>query len=290
MTATKPRRSVVYRLGDDPRSYATARDLEVDVLLFDLEDSVSPADKSAARTRLGEALAAGNFNGQERLIRINGLDTPWGAEDIAFAAKAPIDGIMLNKVECGRQMREADDAVGSMGVPAGFRLWAMIETPKGILKTEEIAASTPRMEGLAIGLGDLSRGLGGFRHAAPFRFPVLAALSHIVLVARAYGLAAIDSSFRDARDPEAFRAACLESRELGYDGKALSNPAQARIADAAFGPAPAEIDWSRRVIAAAAAAAPDIQAVVDGQLIEPGYLDVARRVAEAAKWPRLASR
>ena len=284
----KPRRSVIYRLGDDPSSYATAKDLQVDVLLFDLEDSVSPADKSAARTRLGEALAAGNFNGQERLIRINGLDTPWGAEDIAFAAKANVDGIMLTKVETGRQMREADDAVGSLGVPNDFRLWAMIETPMGILRAEEIAGSTPRMEGLAIGLGDLSRGMGGFRHAAPFRFPVLAALSTIVLVARAYGLAAIDSSFRDAREPEAFRAACLESRELGYDGKALSSPALAAIADAAFGPTKAEIDWSRRVIATVAASPPGLQPVVDGQLIEPGYLDVARRVAEAARWPRLA--
>ena len=288
MSVARPRRSVIYRLGDDPSSYATAKDLQVDVLLFDLEDSVSPADKSAARTRLGEALAARDFNGQERLIRINGLDTPWGAEDIAFAAKANVDGIMLTKVESGRQMREADDAVGSMGVPDSFRLWAMIETPKGILKAEEIAGSTPRMEGLAIGLGDLSRGMGGFRHAAPFRFPVLAALSTIVLVARAYGLAAIDSSFRDARDPEAYRAACLESRELGYDGKAVGSQASAAIADAAFGPTRAEIDWSKRVIAAVAASPPGIQPVVDGQLIEPGYLDVAKRVAEAAKWPRLA--
>jgi len=285
---TRPRRTVVYRLGDDPRSYETACDLPVDVLLFDLEDSVSPADKAAARQRLGKALAAGNFKGQERLIRINGLDTPWGAEDLALAAKAPIDGIMLTKVETGRQMREADDAVGSLGVPSSFRLWAMIETPKGILNAAEIAGSTPRMEGLAIGLGDLSRGMGGFRHAAPFRFPVLAALSTIVLVARAHGLAAIDSSFRDARDPEAFRAACLESRELGYDGKALSNPALFAIADAAFGPTKAEIDWSKRVLAAAAAAPAGVQVTVDGQLIEPGYLDVAKRLAEAAKWPRLA--
>ena len=101
-------------------------------------------------------------------------------------------------------------------------------------------------------------------------------------------MAAIDSSFRDARDPEAYRAACLESRELGYDGKAVGSQASAAIADAAFGPTRAEIDWSKRVIAAVAASPPGIQPVVDGQLIEPGYLDVARRVAEAAKWPRLA--
>lgn len=287
MTTVRPRRSVLYRLGDDPRSYETARGFEVDGLLFDLEDSVAPADKATARKRLGAALAAGNFNGQERLIRVNGLDTAWGADDLAFAAKSPIDGIMLAKVETGRQMREADDALGGLGAPDSLTLWAMIETPKGVLAASEVAGSTPRMAGIAIGLGDLSRGMGGFRHAAPFRFPMLAALSTIVLVARAHGLAAIDSSFRDARDPEGFRAACLESRELGYDGKALSDPALAPIADAAFGPTPAEIDWSKRVLSAVGAAPSGAQVKVDGQLIEPGYIEVARRIAAAASWPRL---
>lgn len=288
MSAGRPRRSVVYRLGDAPRSYETAHELAVDVLLFDLEDSVAPADKSAARTRLAKALSAGNFNGQERLIRINGLETPWGKEDAAVAAAAAVEGVMLAKAESGRQMQEAADALDRLGAPASLKLWAMIETPKGVLAAAEIAAATPRLAGLAIGLGDLSRGLGGFRRAAPFRFPVLAALSHVVLVARAYGLAAIDSSFRDARDPDAFRAACLESRELGYDGKALTDPALAAIADAAFGPTKAEIDWSKRVLAAVAAAPAGTQPTVDGQLIEPGYLDLARRLAQASAWPRLA--
>jgi citrate lyase subunit beta/citryl-CoA lyase len=289
VSMARPRRSIVYRLGDDPTSYDTAKDLAVDVLLFDLEDSVSPADKTDARSRMGKALAAGNFNGQERLIRINGLDTKWGAEDLAFAAKAPIDGIMLCKVETGRQMKEADDALGGMGAPDSLRLWAMIETPKGVLAAEEIAASTPRMEGIAIGLGDLSRGMGGFRRAAPFRFPMLTALSTIAMVAKAHGLAAIDSSFRDARDPEGFRAACLEGRELGYDGKAVGNQEQAAIADAAFGPTAQEIEWSKRVLAAVKAAPEGKQVKVDGQLIEPGYLDVARQIAEMAKWPRLGA-
>ena len=162
------------------------------------------------------------------------------------------------------------------------------ETPKGVLNAEEIATATPRMEAIAIGLGDLSRGMGGFRRPAPYRFPVLTALSTVVLVAKAHGLAAIDSSFRDARDPEGFRAACLESRELGYDGKALSDPNLAAIADAAFGPTAAELTWSKRVLAAVAASPEGQQAVVDGQLIEPGYLDVAKTIAEQAKWPRLA--
>lgn len=283
----RPRRSVVYRLGDDPSSYDTARDLAADVLLFDLEDSVSPADKDAARGRMGKAFAAGDFKGQERLIRINGLDTKFGEEDLAFAAKAPIDGVMLSKVETARQMREADDALGGLGAPDALRLWAMIETPKGVLAAGEIAASCPRLEGIAIGLGDLSRGIGGFRRPAPYRFPMLTALSTVAMAAKAHGLAAIDSAFRDPRDPEGFRAACLEGRELGYDGKAVSTQEQAAIADAAFSPSPQEIDWSKRVLAAVSAAPKGVQVKVDGQLIEPGYIDVAREIAEMAKWPRL---
>ena len=113
------------------------------------------------------------------------------------------------------------------------------------------------------------------------------ALATVAMVAKAHALSAIDSSFRDPRDPDAFRIACEEGRELGYDGKAITSPALARIADEAFGPTPAEIDWSERVLAAAAAAPAGRQVKVDGQLIEPGYLDVARTIAEQAKWPRL---
>jgi citrate lyase subunit beta/citryl-CoA lyase len=167
-------------------------------------------------------------------------------------------------------------------------LWAMIETPRGVIAADAIAGSCRRMAGLAIGLGDLSRGMRGFRHAAPFRFPVLAALSAVLLAARAHGLAAIDSSFRDARDSVSFRAACLESRELGYDGKALSDPALAPIADEAFAPTVEEQAWATRILAALDASPEGILPVVDGQLVEPGYADVARRIAAARAWRRPA--
>jgi citrate lyase subunit beta/citryl-CoA lyase len=286
MVPTRPRRSMVYRLGTDKQSYANGRDIAADALLFDLEDSVDPVDKPNARTRLLDALAAGGFDGQERIVRINALETLWGADDIAVLARSPIDGVMLAKAECPEQLRAANAALTHYGAPPTVGLWAMIETPKGVLAAAEIAGSTPRMMGLAIGLGDLSRGMGGFRRAAPFRFPVLAALSTIVLAARAHDLAAVDSSFRDARDPTGFRAACLESRELGYDGKAFADPALAAVADEAFAPSEDEIAWANRVIAAVARAKAGTQPVVDGQLIEPGYLDIARSVAAAAKWPR----
>jgi citrate lyase subunit beta/citryl-CoA lyase len=282
----RARRSVLYRLGTELGSYAGARDIAVDVLLFDLEDSVSPADKAAARDRLAAAIAGGGFAGQELLVRINGLDTPWGLADAETVAGLPIDGVMLAKAEDAGAMRAVDRVLARAGAPATTGLWAMIETPRGVLAAAEIAAATPAMAGLAVGLGDLSRGLGGFRHAAPFRFPVLAALSQVVLAARAHGLAAIDSSFRDARDPEGFRRACLESRELGYDGKALTDPALAPVADLAFSPSAEEMAWAARVLAALASAPTGIQPVVDGQLIEPGYAELAARIAAAQAWRR----
>jgi citrate lyase subunit beta/citryl-CoA lyase len=286
VNAPRARRSVLYRLGTEPGSYAGARHVAVDVLLFDLEDSVSPADKDAARERLVAAISAGGFAGQELLVRVNGLDTPWGQDDARAVAALPVDGVMLAKAEDAEGMRALDHALSRAGAPASLGLWAMIETPRGVLAADAIAGSCPRMAGLAIGLGDLSRGMGGFRRAAPFRFPVLAALSSVLLAARAHGLAAIDSSFRDARDPEGFRRACLESRELGYDGKALTDPALAPVADLAFSPSAEEMAWAARVLAALASAPTGIQPVVDGQLIEPGYAELAARIAAAQAWRR----
>ena len=284
----RARRSVLYRLGTELGSYAGAHDIAVDVLLFDLEDSVSPADKAAARDRLAAAIAGGGFAGQELLVRINGLDTPWGLADAETVAGLPIDGVMLAKAEDAGAMRAVDRVLARAGAPATTGLWAMIETPRGVLAADAIAGSCRRMAGLAIGLGDLSRGLGGFRRAAPFRFPVLAALSTVLLAARAHGLAAIDSSFRDARDPLGFRAACLESRELGYDGKALTDPALAAIAEESFTPNAEEFAWADRVLAALEASDPGILPTLDGQLIEPGYADVARAIAAARAWRRPA--
>jgi citrate lyase beta subunit len=284
----RARRSVLYRLGTELGSYAGARDIAVDVLLFDLEDSVSPADKAAARDRLAAAIAGGGFAGQELLVRINGLDTPWGLADAETVAGLPIDGVMLAKAEDAGAMRAVDRVLARAGAPATTGLWAMIETPRGVLAADAIAGSCRRMAGLAIGLGDLSRGLGGFRRAAPFRFPMLAALSTVLLAARAHGLAAIDSSFRDARDPPGFRAACLESRELGYDGKALTDPSLAAIAEESFTPNAEEFAWADRVLAALEASDPGILPTLDGQLIEPGYADVARAIAAARAWRRPA--
>lgn len=277
-TVPIPRRSVLYRLGVDPGAYEQAACFHPDVLLFEIEDSVPPGDKADARRRVVAALRAGGFRGQERLVTVNGLDTPWGRDDLAALAQAPLDGIVLAKTETAEGVRAADSVLAEHGAPATLRLWAMIETPRGLANAQSIAAATSRLVGMTVGLGDLSRGLNAFRRPAPSRWPMLPALAAIVLAARAHGLAVIDSAFRDARDPEGFRAACLDSRELGFDGKVFEDPALIPVANDAYAPQPGELDWARRVVAARGSATPAGLYFVDGQHIDPQYEALALRI------------
>jgi citrate lyase subunit beta/citryl-CoA lyase len=279
--AYRARRSVLYRLGTDVQSYASARDIDADVLLFDLEDSVAVGDKAAARLRLSDAVARGGFRRQELVVRVNGQDSPWGRDDVAAVAKLPIDGVMLPKAESGEGMRRLANAMEAAGAPATIGLWAMIETPVGVLRAEEIAAA-PRMTGIAVGLGDLSRGLRAEPRPTPDRLPMLTSLGLVLLAARAHGLTCIDSSFREPRGADGFEAACRASREFGFDGKAFMEASLMPIANRAYGPTAAEVAWSKRVLSAVASAAPDTAVTVDGQLIEPGYLTMAQRIVAMA--------
>ena len=276
--APRPRRSVLYRIGVDPGSYEAAPTLHPDVLLFEIEDSVPPGDKAEARRRVAMVLSAGGFRRQERLVTVNGLDTPWGRDDLVALARVPVDGIVLAKTETPESLREVDALLSAQGAPPTLRLWAMIETPRGLTRANELAAATPRLAGMTVGLGDLSRGLNAFRRPAPHRWPMVPALATIVLAARAHGLAVLDSSFREPKDAGGFREACLASRELGFDGKVFEDPALIPVANEAYGPTPDEVAWARRVIAARAGATASGEYWVDGQHIDPQYEALAERI------------
>ena len=267
----KLRRSVLYRLGVDPGAYEAAAQVHPDVLLFEIEDSVPPGQKDAARTRVTQALQAGVF-------ARHSLSTPWGRADLAALARAGADGLVLAKTESAEAVRQAESILVAHGAPPSLRLWALIETPSGLARVQEIAAATSRLAGLAVGLGDLSRGLGAFRRPAPHRWPMLPALAAIVLAARTQGLAVLDSSFREPRDAAGFQAACLESRELGFDGKVFENPALIPIANAAFSPTADEVAWARQVAAAQRLAPPSGEYYVNGQHIDPQYEALAGRI------------
>ena len=279
----RPRRSLLFVPGSNPRALEKARALPADGLIFDLEDAVAPMAKEEARTAVMAALAAGGYGGRELVLRVNALDTPWGHADLAAAATMPIDAVLLPKVENPDGVRLAATLLDVLGAPPERPVWCMLETPLGILDARPIAAASPRLAALVLGTSDLTKDL----HAAYTRdrLPLLTALQLALLAARASRLAALDGVHLDLSDDEGFALACRQGRELGFDGKTLIHPKQIEEANTAFAPSPEEVVWSRRIIAAYAEAARSGKGVVlvDGKLIENLHVDNARRVVAVAE-------
>jgi len=284
MAATaRPRRSALYMPGANARALDKARGLPADVLIFDLEDAVAPDAKAAARAQVAEAVRQGGYGGRELLLRVNGLTTEWAGEDLATAARLAIDGVVLPKVEDAGAVRAAEALLVAAGAPERLAFWCMIETPLGALHAEAIAGASPRLAGLVMGTSDLAKDLNA-AHTRD-RLPLLTALGLALLAARAYGLAILDGVQLDLADDAGFAAACRQGRELGFDGKTLIHPKTIDVANRIFAPAPAEIAWARRIIAAhdEAVAARKGVVLVDGKLIENLHVDSARRLIALAE-------
>lgn len=279
-SALRPRRGVLFVPGDNPRALEKARELPVDGLIFDLEDAVAPASKAQARAQVAHALQQGGYGRRERVIRVNGLETPWGADDLAAAAALPIDAVLLPKVERVDQVQRAQAELDHSGAAAGLAIWCMLETPRGVLAADAIATASPRLVALVAGTSDLTTDLHAI--ATPDRAPLLTALGLIVLAARAHGLAALDGVHLDLGDDDGFARACHQGRALGFDGKTLIHPRQIAPANAAFAPNAAELAWSRQVIAAEAEAQGAGLVVLDGRLVENLHVAEARRVLTIA--------
>ena len=214
--ASRPWRSALYIPGSKPRALDKARDLATDAILFDLEDAVTPEEKGAARDTLAAALRTGGYGGRALIVRINGLDTPWGREDAAAFADMPLDGLLLPKVS------RAADVEALAQVAPGQPLWAMMETPAGMLNAAEIAAH-PRMQGFVMGTNDLVKELGC--RSRPDRLPLMTGLGLCLLAARAHGLVAIDGVYNAYKDADGLREECAQGRDMGFDGKSL-NPSR----------------------------------------------------------------
>ena len=265
MTA-RPLRSVLYVPGDKPRAIDKARTLNPDAVILDLEDAVAPEHKEAARAHVRDALAA--RWPVPVLVRVNGAGTPWEHDDRELALTAGAAGIVLPKVE---EARAAHDL--SLGLP----LWAMIETPRGVLNAPAIAA-VPGVAGLLVGANDLARALRTRPH--PDRAPLLHALSAVVLAARAHGKVPLDAVYNDVRDPDGFARECRQGRNLGFTGKTIIHPAQIDPANAAYGVTDDEADEARALIAAwdAARAGGKSVATHRGALVEQMHVDEAQDV------------
>ncbi|PKN54226.1 MAG: CoA ester lyase [Deltaproteobacteria bacterium HGW-Deltaproteobacteria-14] len=280
---TRPRRSVLYMPGSNARALEKGRTLGCDGIILDLEDAVAPDAKEAARATVIAALASGGYGHRELLLRVNGLNTPWGHDDLVAAATSGAHGVLLPKVDSADTVRQAERLLDAHGAPPELALWCMMETPRGMLRAEEIADATPRLAGLVMGTSDLAKDLH-CAHTA-LRLPMVTSFGLCLLAARAAGVAILDGVHLDLNDAAGFADQCAQGRELGFDGKTLIHPKQLAAANAAFAPSDAEVAWSRRVIAAHAEAAAAGKGVVlvDGRLIENLHVDNARRVVAMAE-------
>jgi citrate lyase subunit beta/citryl-CoA lyase len=269
--------------GSNARALEKARTLAADGLILDLEDAVAPAAKAEARALVLAALARGGYGFRETVLRVNGPATPWGADDLAAAARSGADAVLLPKVETAAEVRAAERALDAAGAPGSLRVWCMIETPRGVLAAPEIAAATPRLACLVAGTSDLVKELRA-RHTSG-RAEVLASLSLLLLAARANGLAALDGVHLDLADDAGLEAACAQGRDLGFDGKTLIHPRTIDAANRAFAPSAEEVAAARRIIAAHAGAerAGSGVVVVDGRLVEALHVEEARRTVALAE-------
>jgi len=277
MTKTmRPRRSVLYMPGSNARAQEKAKTLAADGLILDLEDAVAPDVKAEAREIVCANAASGEYGNREIIIRVNGLDTPWGRDDIVAAAKVAPDAILLPKVESAGQVLEMEQIMVEAGAPATTKIWCMMETPLGILKAEEIASASDRVDCFVLGTSDLVKDLQA-QHTA-LRLPVITSLGLCLLAGRAYGLTVLDGVYLDLGDDDGFRASCVQGLELGFDGKTLIHPKQLNASNEIFAPSAEEVEHARKVISAFAEAESEGKGVVlvDGKLIENLHVEVAK--------------
>lgn len=283
LKTARPRRSLLYMPGANTRALEKGRSLPADGLILDLEDAVAPDAKPAARENILAALRQGGYGRRELVVRVNGLETEWGRDDLRAMAGSGVDAVLLPKVESAARVREAEAILAEAGAPETLGILCMMETPLGMLKAEEVAGASPRLTGLVMGTSDLVKDLNA--EHTPDRLPVLTSLSLCILAARAHGLAILDGVHLDLNDDEGFAAQCRQGRALGFDGKTLIHPKTVAAANEIFGPSAAEIEQAHRIIAAHAAALAEGKgiAVLDGKLVENLHVEAARRSVALAE-------
>ncbi|WP_395646898.1 HpcH/HpaI aldolase/citrate lyase family protein [Terricaulis sp.] len=284
MTA-RPRRSCLYMPGANAKALEKAKTLAADVLLLDLEDSVAPDAKADARDRVAATVKAGGYGKREVVIRVNGVATPWGRDDIRAAAAAGPDGVLAPKVESGAAVAELDNALTEAGLSKDAGLWVMIETPRAILNLAEIAAAAraTRLTAFVMGLNDLAKETRA--RAGRDRAAFHAAMSLAVTAARAEGITVIDGVYNDIADAAGFEAECRQGLEFGFDGKTLIHPSQIDVANSVFAPSAEEVARARAVIAAFALPENAGKGVikVDGRMTELLHLEEAKRVVAVSE-------
>jgi citrate lyase subunit beta / citryl-CoA lyase len=233
MSQTALLRSVLYVPASNEQALLKLSGLEMDAVIIDLEDAVAPEEKAAARENL-RAFFKTNTRGHAKFaIRINSLQSEWGIEDFLAARACKPGAIVLPKVETPQDIMAVSDALAETDAPASLKLWAMIETPRGLSNLASIAAlgadEKSRLECLVADTNDLMLATGLKTRAA-----ISLSLSQIALAARAGGLAALDGVFHELKNVEALESECLQARAIGFDGKTLIHPDQIDLANRVF--------------------------------------------------------
>ncbi len=279
MSSARPRRSALYMPAGNARAIAKARELACDVVILDLEDSVAPDAKTAARDLAIAAITEGGFGRRERVVRVNGLDTPWGEADLAAVAASPVrpDAVLAPKVSS-----PADVDAYAAHLPVGVALWIMVETCASLFALDRLASAGGPLSALVVGSNDLVKEMRCRVDAD--RRPLQAALSLTVAAGRAHGLSVLDGVWNDISDLEGLERQCRQGVEFGFDGKTLIHPDQIAVANRAFAPEPDEVAWARTI--AAAFDSPENRGKgvlrVEGRMVERLHLDQALRLLEIA--------
>jgi citrate lyase subunit beta/citryl-CoA lyase len=285
--AIRPRRSVLYMPGSNARALEKAKSLPADAVILDLEDSVAPDAKEAARGQVAAAVKAGGFGRREVFIRINGIETPWHADDLVAAAHAAPDAVLVPKVSTPDTLELIGRRLLDMGTDHRTRVWAMIETPLAIFNILAIAAqardSETRLAGFVMGTNDLAKETRA--RLVPGRAPMLAWLSTCVAAARTHGIDILDGVYNDLDNAEGFAAECAQGVELGFDGKTLIHPRQVAPCNTAFSPGDAEVAQARKILAAFDLPENRGKGVIsiDGRMVERLHADMARRTVAIAE-------
>jgi (3S)-malyl-CoA thioesterase len=279
---TRPFRSVLYIPGSKDRALEKAAGLAADAIIFDLEDAVAIEEKENARHLLAERLGQIDYGARAKLVRINALSTVWGKADLDVIAQARPEAILLPKVDEAGQIEALARLLDARPETADTRIWAMMESPLGVLNALAIARA-PRMTGFVMGTNDLAKDMN-CRFRAD-RLPLLSALQLPLMAAKAAGIIAIDGVYNAFKDEDGLRAECEQGRDMGFDGKTLIHPAQLDIANQVFAPSEKDIDLARRQIAAfdAARARGEGVAVVDGKIVENLHIVTAQQILAKAQ-------
>jgi citrate lyase subunit beta/citryl-CoA lyase len=286
----RPRRSLLFMPGSNARALEKARNLAADCLILDLEDSVAPDAKTKARDQIAAAVAAKGFGRREIWVRTNSLDSPWWKDDVAMAAQAKPDGILVPKISTADDLAAIGALLAELGADPSIKVWAMIETARAVLDADDLAACArdpktlieTRLAGFVFGPNDIARETR--IRMLPGRAAMIPMITHCILAAHAHGLEMLDGPYSDFSNQEGFAEECAQGRDLGFDGKTLIHPSQIEACNAVFTPPAQEVAEARRIVEAFAlpenAARGAIQ--LDGRMVERLHADMAKRTLAIA--------